>query len=155
MYQESNEKKKKLYFFFSQIFNAKRRLKFADILIRSIRTQEIPQRESSKVIRGWCSSSTRKRRKRIARRKIDGKSWLGDCIVLFLVRKQYLTIPFGDLNSYNGRQGEKEGGKSGQNVLLGSTNWPIRIDVIESRSVPSRIIFQSSLFQLSSMNFSP
>lgn len=54
----------------------------------------------------FCTA--RKRRKRIARRKIDEKRWLGDCIVLFLVRKQYLTIPFGDLNSYSGRQEEKE-----------------------------------------------
>ena len=54
----------------------------------------------------FCTA--RKRRKRIARRKIDEKRWLSDCIVLFLVRKQYLTIPFGDLNSYNGRQEEKE-----------------------------------------------
>lgn len=54
----------------------------------------------------FCTA--RKKRKRIARRKIDEKRWLGDCIVLFLVRKQYLTIPFGDLNSYNGRQEEKE-----------------------------------------------
>lgn len=106
----------------------------------------------AKVIRGWCSS-TRKRRKRIARRKIDGKSWLGDCIVLFLVRKQYLTIPFGDLNSYNGRQGEKEGGKSV--TRLDELTNLARIDVIESRSVPSRIFFQSSLFELSSTNFSP
>lgn len=54
----------------------------------------------------FCTA--RKRRKRIARRKIDEKRWLSDCIVLFLVRKQYLTIPFGDLNSYSGRQEEKE-----------------------------------------------
>lgn len=46
--------KKKLYFFFSQIFNAKRALKFADILIRSIHTHLV-QRESS------CSSAPREK----------------------------------------------------------------------------------------------
>lgn len=82
------------------------------------------------MIRGWCSSTPQKE-KRIAKRKIDGERWLDDCVVLFLVRKQYLTIPFGDLNSYNGRQEEKEGGKSGQNVLLDELTNP-RMDWIIS-----------------------
>ena len=86
-------------------------------------------------------------KERIAKRKIDGERWLDDCVVLFLVRKQYLTIPFGDLNSYNGRQEEKEGGKSGQNVLLDELTNP-RLGWIESYR------FFANLFSLSSMNFS-
>lgn len=98
----------------------------------------------AKVIRGWCSSTPQKE-KRIAKRKIDGERWLDDCVVLFLVRKQYLTIPFGDLNSYNGRQEEKEGGKSGQNVLLDELTNPRLGWMLLNHIVHLRIFFHSPL----------
>lgn len=85
-------------------------------------------------------------KERIAKRKIDGERWLDDCVVLFLVRKQYLTIPFGDLNSYNGRQEEKEDGKSGQNVLLDELTNPRLGWMLLNHIVPSRIFFHSPLW---------
>lgn len=97
------------------------------------------------MIRGW-RSSTRKRRKRIAKRKIDGKRWLGDCVVLFLVRKQYLTIPFGDLNSYNRKRKKAE--KVDKTCYSARRTDQSGWNRCYSITIVSRIFFQSSFFTL-------
>lgn len=135
-------------------FNARRALNSKFVLIQSIHTRLVQKEnlvDSERYTRKWFAAGVllhhrRKRRKRIAKRKIDEERWLDDCVVLFLVRKQYLTIPFGDLNSYNGRQEEKEGGKSGQNVLLDELTNPRLGWMLLNHIVHLRIFFHSPLW---------